>query len=371
MFTNKQISLLKFIIFGFLSLPKFFMFILKVNFKFCLIISVFSSLIACNSNKIEKKTEIIDTSHQILSDERPVEEKELSKIINQSPDKAEGYHARAKYFIKNRKLEDAWVDLSKAFELDSANETYFLTLSDYYLTAMEPAKSKGVLMDMLNKNPNNAEAHLKLGELYYYGKKYDQSFGEINKALRLDKYLSRAYFFKGMNYKETGNMEKAISSFQTATEQNPDYVDAYMQLGLLNSGNNSKLAIQYFASAISTDPKNIDALYARAYEYQISDDFDKAIQDYTKIIQIKPEYADAHFNLGYIHYNLDLTKEALKDFEKVIKYAPEDPKGYYMRGLCYESGANDSKALEDFRKALSLRPDYELASKGINRIEKK
>lgn len=327
-------------------------------------------VIACNRTKSEKQIAISDTTHQVLSDDRTTEEKDLTRLITQSPDKPENYHNRAKYYIKERKLDEAYLDLGKAFELDSANESFLITLSDYYLTAMEPSKSRAVLTDLIKENPKNAEAHLKMGELFFYGKKYDQSFEAINNALRIDKYLSKAYFFKGMNYKETGNLEKAESSFQTAAEQNPDYFDAYMQLGLLKTKVNSKMAIQYFTSAINTEPKNLDALYARGYEYQISDDFDKAIQDYTKIIQLKPSYTDAHFNLGYIHYNLDLPKEAIKDFEKVVQYAPEDPKGYYMRGLCHEANAENQLALTDYRKALNLRSDYELASKAITRLEK-
>ena len=51
--------------------------------------------------------------------------------------------------------------------------------------------------------------------------------------LKIDETIAKGYFLKGMCYKESGDTTRAISSFQTACEQDNQYYDAYVETGRL------------------------------------------------------------------------------------------------------------------------------------------
>ena len=93
---------------------------------------------------------------------------------------------------------------------------------------------------------------------------YEPALKRINEALRIDDRLDEAYFLKGRLYLETRDTVKAVSSFQTAAEVNPERYDAFIQLGLLYAEAQNDLALEYFRTARSLRPNSIEALYDEA-----------------------------------------------------------------------------------------------------------
>ena len=81
-----------------------------------------------------------------------------------------------------------------------------------------------------------------------------------------------------MIFKEVGDTAKAVSSFQTAVENNPDYYEAYLQLGMLYYSILDPLALNYLDNAINLNPKSVIGLYTKAMYFQKTDDIDMAIK---------------------------------------------------------------------------------------------
>src|SRR6185369_1058886 len=147
----------------------------------------------------------------------------------------------------------------------------------------------------------NVDAMLKLAELYFYVKKYDKSIEYINMALKINKYNAKAYFMKGMNYKEIKDTAKAISSMQTAVEQDQTYYNAYMQLGILNAAQKNPLAVQYYKNALRIQPNSTEAWYDIGKYYQDVMDWTQASEAYATLLKIDPKYKNAFYNLGVIN----------------------------------------------------------------------
>ena len=89
---------------------------------------------------------------------------------------------------------------------------------------------------------------------------------------------------KGFNLKEKGDTSAAIKTFQKAVENNPQYFEAFMQLGMLMQAQNNKLALNYFNNALKIKPNSEEALYGRGLWYQDHNDFNKAIQDRKSVV---------------------------------------------------------------------------------------
>ncbi|HEY7797819.1 MAG TPA: tetratricopeptide repeat protein [Hyphomonadaceae bacterium] len=98
--------------------------------------------------------------------------------------------------------------------------------------------------------------------------------------------------------------------------------------------------------------------------------FEKALADYQKSIRLMPELLESKVNLGAALYSLGRYQEALVALNEGVGTDSADAKaiGYYNRALCHERLGDIQTAYEDFRRALAARPDFELASKQLERF---
>ena len=295
---------------------------------------------------------------------------EISNKISANPKDHSLFYQRGQMFLKAGNSKMAIQDLEHAISIDSTKGEYYLPLADAYFFSKSVGKSRQTLERALNNNPeNNTEAAMKLAELHFYVKEYKKSIGYLDEVLMKDKHNPKAYFMKGMNFKEMGDTAKAISSFQTTIEQNPEYYAAYMQLGIIFNIKNNPVAVQYYNSALNLNPKSTEALYGRAMYYQENQEFNKAITDYTQILRLEPDNANAHFNLGYIHQvYLKIYDQGIKHYTDAIAANPKYAEAYYNRGLTYETVGNISAAAADYKLAIQFRGDYPAAEAGLKRV---
>lgn len=294
---------------------------------------------------------------------------ELNLRIEKNPADADAYYQRGKIFLQKNILNQAFVDFSKATVVDSTKPDYFLALADVSFRGLQIRKSIDAYNKCLSLDPRNLEGNMKLAELYLYIKGYQKSLFYANEALKIDERLTRPYFIKGFVYKETGDTGKAISSFQTIVDLEPENYDAYIQLGNLSAAKHEPVAIQYYNGALRIKPSSTEALYNRGLFLQEERMFDKAIADYNSILKLDSAYADAHYNLGYI--DLVFKKSyatAIEHFSKAIACNKDYVEAFYNRGLSYEFSGNKEAAMKDYRAALSIFPNYELAKERLRNL---
>ena len=220
----------------------------------------------------------------------------------------------------------------------AAKAKYYLTLSDIYFVANKTSKTKEALEKSIILDPANTDALMKMAELYLYVQKHQESIDYINTVLKLDQYNAKAYFMKGMNYKEIGDTSKAISSMQTAVEQDPEYYAAYMQLGILHAAQKNPLAIDYYNNALKINSGSIEAHYGKAKFYQDIKEWKRAIIAYEELLQNDADNKYAHYNLGVIYLlDLKLYDSALKQFDEAIKSDPQYADAYKAKELCNQA----------------------------------
>ncbi|REJ82264.1 MAG: tetratricopeptide repeat protein [Bacteroidetes bacterium] len=293
----------------------------------------------------------------------------LNERISKNPSDASLYYKRAQIFLKRNVLQTAFNDAVMATTIDSTRPEYFLLLGDISFRGLQVPKSVKAYESCLKLDPKNIEANLKLAEIYFYLKAYTKSVTYSNEVLKLDQRMAKPYFLKGFVYKESGDTVRAISSFQTVTELEPENYDAHHQLGIIHAAKGDKLALQYYNNALKVRPNSTEALYNRGLFFQEHSDFDKAIADYQSILKIDPSYTDAYYNQGFIALvNRKDYKTAIDFFSKVVQIDQNYIEAFYNRGLAHEYAGNKSAAREDYNKALSIFPNYSLAKEGLERI---
>jgi tetratricopeptide (TPR) repeat protein len=293
----------------------------------------------------------------------------INRKIREDINNPDLYIERADIYKELGDMESRIKDIDRAFKIDSSNLSTLLAQAEYFAERgrMEPAMR--VLENAENYHPGSERINLARAEVYMRQGEWQKALSQADQAVKHNMYNAEAYYLKGFLFLELKDTAKAISSFQTATEQDPDYFDAFMQLGMIHAARHDPLALQYYNSALQIKPDHPDALYAKGMFQQEHEMYNEAMQTYIHATKVHPEFREAYYNLGYVHmYYLKLYRESLKYFTDAIEVDPNYYQAYYNRGYAFELMGDISNAAKDYRKALSIQPDYTLAANGLSRV---
>ena len=300
--------------------------------------------------------------------EQTAEFRAVNDLLKENINDPALYLRRAKLYMKYKDLTSAVGDLDRAIKVDSTAPEYYLLKAELLKRQDKLRESKLVLDKCLFIDNANVDARVELGWLALIARDHKQALDYADAALKRDVHSAEAYFLKGMIFEEKLDTGLAISSFRTAVEQENDYYEAYIHLGLLHFNQPNTLAKEYIKNALRIDSNSLEALYAYGMICQEKGDYNEAIETYYKILSIN-EYREPYYNLGYIHQEyLKVYDVAIEHYTKAINIEPKYVDAYYNRGLCYEQRDELKKAEADFRYALKLNPQYTNAAKALSRV---
>ncbi|MGL4599044.1 MAG: tetratricopeptide repeat protein [Bacteroidia bacterium] len=328
--------------------------------------SLFLILIAsCGTEPlVEKpKTDSADTTITTLES--------INQKLRANPNDLEQYHKRAQYYVSEKKYAEALADMNRILAIDSNKTSWILTAADIYFAAGKAQRAEQLFKRAVEIEPNNTECLLRLAQLDHFFERYDSEMKLLDQTLKADIHNAQAYFMKGMVFKAIGDTSKAISSMQTAVEQDPDYYNAYIQLGIIYASQGNPIATQYYVNALKVNPSSEEALYNLAKFYQDINDFPAALENYTILTRVNPKNFDAHYNMGVIYIEkLKQIPDAAKAFNLAIETNSKDPRGFAGRGRCNELSGNKQEAINDYKMALTLDPQFTFAAKALSAMGK-
>ena len=289
----------------------------------------------------------------------------FTKEIAAKPNDPRLYAQRGALFYENENYDEAIKDLEVALSYDSTNVTYLHLLADAYLDYYQSYNALSTLQKAATLYPNRIPTLLKLCEFELILEQHEASIKTINKVLALQPLNPDAFFMLGMNFKEMGNIDRAIGSFQTAVENDPDLVDAWINLGQLHAKKNSKMAGVFFDNALQVDPNNTTALHAKAAYLHDTNRLQEALATYRQLNITDPTYEEGFFNTGIIYLEMDSLKRAYQHFDLAAKTSPTYIMAYYYRGLVQEQQGDLEAAKKDYQQALNLNPGFDRAKEAL------
>ena len=296
--------------------------------------------------------------------------------IKENSNVARSWAARSNYFLSVGNVGDALVDISTAVTLDSTNASYRVSFADLLIATLDVEGALYNYNYALSVDSSNALAYVGKGRVYALLNNPGAATGNLNKAYELNPYLSEAYFLEGMIYRsdfyETGREEswhRALSSYQTAVEQNPKYYSAYIEMGVMNYEMGNDIALDYFNTAIDIAPKSTEAWYNKGMFYQTKRNYNNAKWCYRTILDIDSTNSQAYFNQGYIHLSFEEQYDsAIFFFEKAIENDSLYFFAYNNLGLSYEKIGEIEKAKSAYRSAIDINSDFKLAKDNLHSL---
>jgi len=326
-------------------------------------------LVACR-NPDKEELEAVNAKADSLSIRLNLPElKAVNAELLKDPGNADLYNKRALIYMSIKEFSGAVNDSKRAIKIDSTLPAYYNTLVDAYFSQNNTRQAKDLLEIVEKKFPENTVALLKSAELYFLVRQYQKAIDQVNKALKVDAALAKGYFLKGSIYRESGDTARAISSLETAIEQDNQYEDAYYDLGIIYAARRNPIALEYYNNVLRVNPNNEDARYARARLLQDVNKPDEAIAEYSAILLKNKKCDICYYNMGAIYIEMKKDNEkAVEYFSKAIEINPEYVGAYFARGYSYSKMDKKDKAKADYEACLRISPNYEAALEGLSKL---
>nr|MBP6456954.1 tetratricopeptide repeat protein [Chitinophagaceae bacterium] len=109
-----------------------------------------------------------------------------------------------------------------------------------------------------------------------------------------------------------------------------------------------KAAISTLNNYITDNPKDVDALYWRAFAFYKDKQFEIAEIKFNEVLKINPNYVPALETLGIMCYEKKDYTTAVRYFNSIIAGNDTSREYYNMRGMCYFYNDNYDQAVKDF-----------------------
>ena len=216
--------------------------------------------------------------------------------------------------------------------------------------------------------PENRDCRIKLAELYYVVRDFQNTLKQLNAILEVDGRDELALFMKGTVYRDIGDTAQAVLFIQQAVDVDPEYYDALDMLGVIYSQKKSPLALDYFKRALEVRPNSPNIYYNMGTYFQSKLAYNEAIENYTNCIQLDPNQKFAYYNLGYIHIGLQVYSKAVEYFTGAINSDDRYYQAYYGRGYSYEILGDVQRAKLDYETVLNINIDHVPSKEGLGRI---
>jgi tetratricopeptide (TPR) repeat protein len=171
-----------------------------------------------------------------------------------------------------------------------------------------------------------------------------------------------AHFKMGVAYLKEDKVQQAFVEFQQAYELDPGDKEILNGIGIiyLLYFDDTAKAVDFFEKATKVDPNYSDAYNNLGFAHEKLGRFDAAITFYKKAVSnltySTPE--KAYIGLGNAYYRLGKYDDALYSYKEAVKRAPNMGLPYMRMALCYNAMGRYGEASTAMTYAITLDPAF-------------
>ncbi|MBT8518727.1 tetratricopeptide repeat protein [Polynucleobacter paneuropaeus] len=160
---------------------------------------------------------------------------------------------------------------------------------------------------------------------------------------------------KGLEFKDSGDYEKAIACFDQVLIVDPDFSEAYYHRGnALFDQRRFFEAIESYDCALAINPALGHVLQNKAISLHNMGRLQEAVDAYQQLLVLDPGNHNAQFGMGTDLESLGQLESAIRAFELVVSIDQAHIQAYLHSAECWDRLGNHQKALEAFDKAAAL-----------------
>lgn len=188
---------------------------------------------------------------------------------------------------------DALTTLDKILKRDPQNAEAFYMAGRVALDKGDTTAAVASLQKSVQFDATNADAWMFLGRVFT-NRNNPRALQFFDNVLRLDTANLEAREFKGVFFKRRGEFNKAFEVYKDIIAHNPDYSNAYFDMGMIYLEMDSlSKAYDNFDIAVKTDPLFVKAYYYRGLTSELQGNNAAALSDYKQASGMAPQFQEA------------------------------------------------------------------------------
>jgi tetratricopeptide (TPR) repeat protein len=180
--------------------------------------------------------------------------------------------------------------------------------------------SVSVLIEQINKHPDNIDFRLKKAEANINLRQYDYAVDEYSQVLKLDNRNLAALYFRAFCHTQLRHYDVARADYEAFLAILPEHLEARLGLAhVLQLLNRRTDAVDELNRAVQMFPDSADAYAARAaYETQLLQ-YDAALYDWDEALRRKPSDAALTVSKVDVLIRIGRKKKAREALDQAIK----------------------------------------------------
>ena len=189
-------------------------------------------------------------------------------------------------------------------------------------------------MEAIRITPNDPALYIALARVQVFAGKYDDALINAENSLLLSPNSSMAQAVRGWALTQKGNYTAADDSLKNALRFDPNNplahaYDAFLYGKMTENSagpyvNPIRTAIDESRTATTLAPNSLEAHWARAYIYQLTNNRELAVQEYLAAININKNIAEIHLELGVTYKALGVIDQAIQQYTLANTLNPTD-----------------------------------------------
>lgn len=186
-----------------------------------------------------------------------------------------------------------------------------------------------------------------------------------------DSEKAKEYFNAGLTLSKEGNDSLATIEYKKAIEENPEFVDARINLGSIyfKQTKYSEAEAEFKkASEIAADNPDIWANLGRAYYKQKK--YIESEESYRKALSLDKAYYEAYKDLGLLYYKGENKNWAglVENMSVYTEHITNDHLAFYLLGKGYQKLKKYPEAIAAYNRAVEIKADYYNAFNSLGQI---
>ncbi len=207
----------------------------------------------------------------------------------------------------------------------------------------------------LNTDPQLADGHVCLGNLYNETGRYSEAENQFQQALKTEHDNSRALYGLALAFDKMGNTAAAEDTYKQALELRPQYWAVYNWLGTFYAGHGRYAdAATNFQRVIERSPDNNRGYYNLGAMLLLEGQYEDSVKASKRSIELRPTMS-AYSNLGTAYFYLHRYPDAVAAFDKARELDDQDYMNWGNLGdALYWSPNRRAEAAAAYRRAIEL-----------------
>jgi tetratricopeptide (TPR) repeat protein len=204
-----------------------------------------------------------------------------------------------------------------------------------------------------------AEIYFGVGCFYDRSGDVDKAVATYNHALRLNPKYAEAHRNLGLVFRRIDRLDEAAQHAQAALQSEPEYPAALTDMGnvLVRLGEYDQ-AVEYFARALQVKPDWPEALNDLASTLALQKKYEAAELRYRQVLRLDPDSFSTHGNLATVLVLQGKTDEAIEAYRRIVQRWPSNVEIHVRFGVLLRQQGRLSEAVEQFSTALRLDPTH-------------